>query len=97
MSNTTLDKSTDTTTSKKHYPDWKVIVLNDEVNTFSGVVDALVKILPQMTPDTAWNLAMTIHGSGAATVWQGALEQAEMYHMQLGVKGLTMAPLEQDG
>jgi ATP-dependent Clp protease adaptor protein ClpS len=97
MPSTTLDKSTDTTTSKKHYPDWKVIVLNDEVNTFEHVTKSLVQVLPQMTPDTAWNLATTIHESGAATVWSGALEQAEMYHMQLGVKGLTMAPLEQDG
>jgi len=97
MPNTTLDKANDTTTSKKHYPDWKVIVLNDDHNSFEHVVKCLCQILPQMTPDTAWNLAMTIHTSGAATVWQGALEQAEMYHMQLGVKGLTMAPLEQDG
>ena len=97
MPSTTLDKATDTITSKKHYPDWKVIVLNDDHNKFDHVVKCLVQILPQMMPDAAWNLAMTIHTAGAATVWQGALEQAEMYHMQLGVKGLTMAPLEQDG
>ena len=94
MSSTVLDKSTDAVTSKKHYPDWKVIVLNDDHNTFEHVIKSLVQIIPRMTPDTAWNLAHTIHNTGSATVWQGPLEQAEMYHMQLGSKGLTMAPLE---
>jgi len=28
-------------------------------------------------------------------VWVGPMEQAELYHMQLGAEGLTMAPLEQ--
>jgi ATP-dependent Clp protease adaptor protein ClpS len=85
----------ETKTVKKHYPDWKVIVLNDDVNSFEHVVKCFMAILPQMTPDNAWSLAQTIHESGAATVWSGPLEQAEMYHMQLGTKKLTMAPLEQ--
>ena len=31
---------------------------------------------------------------GAAEVWCGPLEQAELYHQQLQAEGLTMAPLE---
>jgi len=47
-----------------------------------------------MTPDRAWDLAHRIDGEGAAEVWSGPLEQAELYHQQLGAEGLTMAPLE---
>lgn len=42
----------------------------------------------------AWSLAHRIDGEGAAEVWCGPLEQAELYHQQLGAEGLTMAPIE---
>ena len=76
------------------YPNFKVVVLNDEVNTFQHVVDCLVKYIPGMNPDRAWALAQQIDGDGQAVVWVGPQEQAELYHMQLGAEGLTMAPLE---
>jgi ATP-dependent Clp protease adaptor protein ClpS len=94
MPSTTLDPTSSTT--KKHYPDWRVIVLDDDDNTFDHVIKCFLAILPKMTPSKAGALAMEIHTSGAATVWSGAQEQAEMYHLQLGVKGLTMAPLESE-
>jgi ATP-dependent Clp protease adaptor protein ClpS len=96
MPSTTLDKATDSITSKKHYPNWRVIVLNDDHNTFEHVTVTLVQIIPQMTPDEAWAMADRIHNEGAATVWSGPLEQAELYHQQLGTKGLTMSPLESE-
>jgi ATP-dependent Clp protease adaptor protein ClpS len=96
MPSTTLDKATDSVTSKKHYPNWRVIVLNDDQNTFEHVTATLVQIIPQMTPDEAWSMADRIHNEGAATVWSGPLEQAELYHQQLGTKGLTMSPLESE-
>ena len=76
------------------YPNYKVVVLNDEVNTFQHVVDCLVKYIPGMTPDKAWSLAHEVDSEGRAVVWVGPQEQAELYHMQLGAEGLTMAPLE---
>ena len=76
------------------YPTYKVVVLNDDFNTFQHVVDCLVKYIPAMTPDRAWTLAQTIDTKGQAVVWVGPMEQAELYHMQLGAEGLTMAPLE---
>ena len=76
------------------YPNYKVVVLNDDVNTFQHVVDCLMKYIPSMTPDRAWNLAHEVDGQGSAVVWVGPQEQAELYHMQLGAEGLTMAPLE---
>ena len=60
------------------YPQARVIVLDDDVNTFQHVVDC----------------ANTIDSAGSAEVWCGPLEQAELYHQQLAAEGLTMAPLE---
>jgi ATP-dependent Clp protease adaptor protein ClpS len=64
------------------------------VNTFQHVVECLVKYLPGIGPDSAWELAHRIDSEGAAVVWSGPLEQAELYHQQLAMEGLTMAPLE---
>ena len=76
------------------YPQARVIVLNDDVNTFEHVVDCLCRIIPGMNTDKAWNLAHRIDGEGAAEVWSGPLEPAELYHQQLGADGLTMAPIQ---
>jgi len=81
---------------RQPYPNYRVIVLDDNVNTFQHVVDCLVRHLPGMRPDQAWELAHRIDGEGAATVWRGPQEQAELYHQLLGGEGLTMAPLERD-
>jgi ATP-dependent Clp protease adaptor protein ClpS len=96
MSNTTLDRNTDTNVAKQRYPDWKVIVLNDDVNSFEHVAICLVRIIPSTTPEAAWETAQHIHNTGSAVVWTGPLEQAETYHEQLRSKGLTLAPLETD-
>jgi ATP-dependent Clp protease adaptor protein ClpS len=76
------------------YPQYRVVVLDDDVNTFQHVVECLVRYIPAMTPDRAWELAHRIDGHGSAVVWCGPQEQAELYHQQLGAEGLTMAPLE---
>ena len=80
--------------STQRYPQARVIVLDDDVNTFEHVVECLCKIIPGMDADHAWTLARRIDGEGSAEVWCGPLEQAELYHQQLGAEGLTMAPLE---
>ena len=81
-------------TLKERYPDYKIIVLNDDFNTFEHVVKTLTTYIPGMDSDQAWNLADKIHNEGQAIVWVGPLEQAELYHSQLIRAGLTMAPLE---
>ena len=78
------------------YPHCRVIVLDDDVNTFQHVVEVLVRVLPAMTPDRAWELAHRIDGEGSAVVWSGPQEQAELYHQQLGAAGLTLAPPERN-
>lgn len=79
---------------RQPYPDFKVVVLDDDFNTFQHVVESLVRIIPGMLADKAWELAHRIDGEGSAVVWCGPQEQAELYHQQLGAAGLTMAPLE---
>ncbi len=81
-------------TVRKPYPNYKVIVLNDDVNTFQHVAECLLKYIPGMTSDRAWSLTEQVHFEGQATVWVGPQEPAELYHQQLSRAGLTMAPLE---
>jgi ATP-dependent Clp protease adaptor protein ClpS len=80
--------------TKKPYPNYKVIVLNDDFNTFQHVATCLMKYIPNMTSDRAWDLTNQVHYEGQAIVWVGPQEQAELYHQQLSRAGLTMAPLE---
>jgi ATP-dependent Clp protease adaptor protein ClpS len=74
---------------------WRVIVLNDDHNTFDGVASALARIIPGVSLDQGYAIADRIHNSGQAMVWSGQKEPAEFYWEQLKDAGLTMAPLEQ--
>ncbi|MEH2362989.1 ATP-dependent Clp protease adapter ClpS [Nostoc sp.] len=78
----------------KPYPNYKVIVLNDDFNTFQHVAECLMKYIPGMTGDRAWDLTNQVHYEGQAIVWVGPQEPAELYHQQLRRAGLTLAPLE---
>jgi ATP-dependent Clp protease adaptor protein ClpS len=73
---------------------WRVIVLNDDHNTFQGVAGALARVIPGMSYDRGMEMANRIHNTGQAIVWTGPKEQAELYWEQLSDAGLTMAPLE---
>ena len=73
---------------------WRVIVLNDNHNTFDGVAGALSRTLPQVTLAQGYAIADQIHASGQAIVWSGHQELAEHYWSMLRDFGLTMAPLE---
>jgi ATP-dependent Clp protease adaptor protein ClpS len=72
----------------------RVIVKNDDHNTFEGVAFALSSVLPGVDYDRGMTIANTIHTKGLAVVWSGEREQAELYHSQLEGFGLTMAPLD---
>ena len=75
---------------------WRVIVLNDDHNTFDHVAQTLARFIPGMTVAQGFTLADRIHTTGQALVWSGHQEQAELYWEQLRDAGLTMAPLERD-
>ena len=74
---------------------WRVIVLNDDHNTFDGVAAALARIIPGITLERGHTIANQIHNTGQAIVWSGQKEPAEHYWEQLNDAGLTMAPLEE--
>ena len=74
--------------------EWRVIVCNDDHNTFDHVAETLARVLPGVTVDQGHQLAEAIHSTGQAIVWSGPREPAEHYWAQLDSAGLTMAPLE---
>lgn len=74
---------------------WRVIVKNDDHNTFDHVAMTLARYIPGITPPIGYQYADRIHTSGQAIVWSGQREVAELYWEQLQGAGLTMAPLEQ--
>jgi ATP-dependent Clp protease adaptor protein ClpS len=74
---------------------WRVIVRNDDHNTFDHVAHTLARFVPGITVDRGYRIADTIHNTGQAIVWSGHKEPAELYWELLKDSGLTMAPLEQ--
>ena len=81
-------------TTIKKYPEARIIVLDDNFNTFEHVANCLVRIIPEINEKKSWLLALEVDREGSAEVWRGPLEQAELYHQQLVCKGLTLAPIE---
>jgi ATP-dependent Clp protease adaptor protein ClpS len=74
---------------------WRVIVLNDNHNTFDHVANTLARVIPNVSIEQGYRFAEKIHNTGQAVVWSGEREPAELYWEQLNEAGLTMAPLEQ--
>jgi ATP-dependent Clp protease adaptor protein ClpS len=74
---------------------WRVIVRNDDHNTFDHVAFTLARTIPGVSVERGYEIADRIHRSGQALVWSGHKEIAELYWEQLHAAGLTMAPLEQ--
>lgn len=73
---------------------WRVVVLNDNHNTFDHVAETLSSVIPEVTLAHGYRLADRIHHNGLAIVWSGSRDEAEGYWQQLDGAGLTMAPLE---
>ena len=73
---------------------WRVVVLNDNYNTFDHVAETLAGVIPGVKLAQGYRLADRIHNTGCAIVWSGPREDAETYWENLDQAGLTMAPLE---
>ena len=84
----------DPKTTKRKYPEARIIVLDDNFNTFEHVANCLVSIIPGISEKKSWLLALVVVREGSAEVWRGPFEQAELFHQQLVTKELTMAPIE---
>ena len=50
---------------------WRVIVRNDDHNTFDHVAHTLARYIPGVTVDRGYAIADRIHNSGLAIVWSG--------------------------
>jgi ATP-dependent Clp protease adaptor protein ClpS len=74
---------------------WRVIVRNDDHNTFDHVAQTLARTIPGVSVAQGYTIADRIHQTGQAIVFTGHKELAELYWEQLSDAGLTMAPLEQ--
>jgi ATP-dependent Clp protease adaptor protein ClpS len=74
---------------------WRVIVRNDDHNTFDHVASTLARYIPGITLGRGHEIAGVIHNTGRAIVFSGHQEIAEHYWEQLRSAGLTLAPLEQ--
>ena len=94
MSTTTVEKPRSGGPGSDLGGEWRVIVRNDNHNTFDHVAQTLARVLPGVSLERGHQFADSIHNSGQAIVWSGARELAEHYWEQLGAAGLTMAPLE---
>jgi ATP-dependent Clp protease adaptor protein ClpS len=75
---------------------WRVIVRNDNHNTFDHVARVLARYIPGVDVARGFTFADRIHSTGQAIVWSGQREPAELYWEQLAGSGLTMAPLERE-
>ena len=48
---------------------WRVIVRNDNHNTFDHVAKTLASVIPSVSIDQGYRFAEQIHNSGRAIVW----------------------------
>jgi len=94
MSTTTIERPRVSGPGSDLGGNWRVIVRNDDHNTFEHVAQTLSRVLPGVSLEQGHRMADQIHNSGLATVWTGSREPAEHYWEQLDAAGLTMAPLE---
>jgi ATP-dependent Clp protease adaptor protein ClpS len=72
---------------------WRVVVLNDQHNTFDHVAETLADHIPGVTLAEGYRLADRIHNAGCAIVWSGGREDAETYWIRLAGAAHTRAPL----
>lgn len=75
---------------------WRVVVLNDDFNTFDHVAETLCRTISGVSLADGYRFADRIHHTGLAIVWSGPREDAEQLWQDLDGSGLTLAPLESE-
>lgn len=73
---------------------WRVVVMNDPVNSMSYVVLVFRKVFGFAEPIARKHM-LEVHEQGRSTVWAGLREQAELYAFALQQWHLTVV-LESD-
>jgi ATP-dependent Clp protease adaptor protein ClpS len=79
----------------KQLPPFKVLLHNDEVNTFESVIAAILK-LTTLQPQEAVLRTLEAHETGVALLLVTHKERAELYHEQFTTFKITVT-IEPDG
>lgn len=67
---------------------YKIVLWNDDVNTFDYVIEALIEIC-EHTLEQAEQCTILVHYKGKCTVKTGSLEKLKPMHEKLLQRGLT--------
>ena len=73
---------------------WRVVVLNDDHNTFDHVAETLASVIPGITLADGLPVRRPDPQHGLRDRLERCREDAEVYWERLDAAGLTMAPLE---
>lgn len=68
----------------------RLILWNDETNTFEHVINCLIKHL-QYTESQSEKIAWTVHTKGKCVVLEGTYTEVEVYRKILKSEGLTVS------
>ncbi|MBD1432750.1 ATP-dependent Clp protease adaptor ClpS [Sphingobacterium sp. DN00404] len=68
----------------------RLILWNDEINTFDHVIDCLMRHL-QYSEAQAEQIAWKVHTEGKCAVLEGSLTEMEVYRKILKSEGLTVS------
>lgn len=68
----------------------RLILWNDDTNTFDHVINCLMKYLDYNEPQSE-AIAWTVHNEGKCTVLEGSFTQIEVYRKILKQEGLTVS------
>lgn len=90
-----LKKPAVTKRRPKQLPPYKVLLHNDEVNTFESVIAAILK-LTTLQPQEAILRTLEAHETGVALLLVTHKERAELYHEQFTTFKITVT-IEPDG
>ena len=85
---TSATKRAETDRKPKQLPPYKVLLHNDDVNTFEHVIASIVK-LTTLTPQEAILRTLEAHQSGLALLLTTHRERAELYIDQFASLNLT--------
>jgi len=77
------------TRTPKQLPPYRVLLHNDEVNTFEHVIRSILRLIP-MSPRKAVITTLEAHESGVALLLVTHQERAELYQEQFGSLQLTV-------
>ncbi len=68
----------------------RLILWNDEINTFEHVIYCLMKYL-DYSENQAEKIAFTVHNEGKCAVLEGSFTEMEVYRKILQQEGLTVS------